>query len=172
MEEKRDVELKENIELDEMEVIDATYEGVDDDDDDAVLYDADTDEKHSEPYVAAVRAMTFGCISLIVPLFAWIVSVFGGGYLVPVLVAAAGVICAVVGLISAKKCVFAPSGTLSEGLVKTGKLVSIIGLCVSVLVLAYILVSLILTIIVVVAMIVFYVIMYAFAFLLAILGAL
>ena len=171
MEENRNIEMNENIELEDMEVIDATYEGRDDEDDDTVLYDADTDTKNSEPYVAAVRALTFGCISLILPLFAWVISGFGF-YIIPIILATAGVVCAVVGLVSAKKCVFAPAGTLSEGLVKTGRLVSIIGLCLSTLVLGYILVSLVVTIIIVAAVVIFYAFMYAIAFIAAILGAL
>ena len=171
MEENRNIEMNENIELEEMEVIDATYEGREDEDDDAVLYDADTDEKNSEPYVAAVRAMTFGCLSIVLPLFAWVISGFGA-YLIPIILATAGVVCAVVGLVSAKKCVFAPSGTLSDGFVKNGRLVSIIGLCLSVLVLGYILVSLVVTVIIVAAVVIFYAFMYAIAFIAAILGAL
>lgn len=176
MNDKHDINTQD--ELDDLTVIDASDKDInvvdfslDDDDyhDDDILYDSEMDEKLPEPYTLGVRAVVFGSLSIILPVLAWIIHLMGIS-LIPVIIAAAAVVLAIVGFISAKKCVNAPIGTLSEGLAKTGRLVSIIGLVASSLILVYMVISIILTILTLVAIMAIYLIMGLVSVIITILG--
>ena len=163
MNEKNNIGINE--ELDELTVIDASSESMntvdfslDDDDngDDDILYDGYIDEKYREQYTHGVRSVVFGSLSIVLPLLAWIIHLSGIS-LLPLTVAMAGIIFAVIGWIAALKCKNVPMGSLSEGLARTGKIVSIIGIALSVFILVNMIISIILTVLVLVVMVAIYV---------------
>ena len=163
MNEKNNIGINE--ELDELTVIDASSESMntvdfslDDDDngDDDVLYDSYIDEKYREQYAYGVRSVVFGCLSIVLPLLAWIMHLSGIS-LLPLTVAAAGIVFAAIGWIAALKCKDVPMGSLSEGLAKTGKIVCIIGFALSAFILVNMIISIILTILVMAVMVALYV---------------
>lgn len=145
MDEKFDIEIEEAVE-----------------NNDEFLYEGDPNEKDTASYEAAVKAVVFGSLSIMLPLFSILFFVFGLNTLA-IVVAIVGVMFAIVGRTSAKKCKDALAGSLTEGLAKAGKTVSLIGLIAAVAALAYIVASILLTIILVVLIVVFYVFIYIIA---------
>ena len=146
-------DFEKNTDIDDLTVIDATIEENrmnvldsslgDDDSADDDIYDGYYDEKIDEPYYPAVKSVVFGAIAIIFPLFAWLFSLFNSMSLMAFAVAITGLVFGVVGFIATTKCGSAPRGSLSQGLARAGRCISIIGLVVSVVVLSVIFVKLI-----------------------------
>lgn len=126
---------------------------------DDFLYEGEIDEKASAPYAAAVKSVVLGSLAIVLPLFALLFYTLGST-MIPVILAAVGLIFAIVGLVSAGKGKKALGGTLCEGMAKAGRTVSIIGLIASALILTYIVAMILLSIVVVVLVVAFYVVMY------------
>ncbi len=123
------------------------------------LYSGETDEKKTEPYDLALRSVVFGSLSIIIALFAWLFSLLGSA-IVPLLVAGGALAIAITGFVSAKKCGKLLPGTLSEGMMKTGKIVSIIALIASSVILAYTLAVAIISVVLFVFIVLFYLFVY------------
>ncbi len=141
--------LAEAVEAEEEPKADATEEK------DDFLYEGESNEKKTDIYDVAVRALVFGSLSVILPMFALLLYVLGS----PLLAIAVGAIAlgfAIAGFMTAKKNT-ALGGSLTAAMAKTGRLVSFIGLAISALVLAYVLIGFILTILAIIGMIIFYV---------------
>ena len=122
---------------------------------DDFLYEGESNEKKTDTYDVAVRALVFGCLSVIFPMFALILYVLGS-YLLAIAVGAAALGFAIAGFTAAKKNT-ALGGSLTAALAKTGRLVSLIGIAISALILAYVLIGLILAILAIIGIIIFYV---------------
>lgn len=126
------------------------------DENDDFLYEGESNEKKTDTYDIAVRALVFGSLSVILPMFALLLYVLGS----PLLAIAVGAVAigfAVAGFMWAKKNT-ALGGSLTAAMAKTGKLVSIIGMAISSVILAYVLIGLILAVLAIIGMIIFYVI--------------
>ena len=132
------------IEENRMNVVDSSLGDDDFAEDD--LYDGYYDEKIDEPYYPAVKSVVFGAIAIIFPLFGWLFSLFNSMSLMAFAVAVTGLVFGIVGFIATVKCDSAPRGSLSQGLARAGRCISIIGLAVSGVVLSVIFVKLIISI--------------------------
>ena len=121
-----------------------------------------SDEKTSPLYATAVKSVVFGSLSVILPLFALIFCAVQMGIVAPV-VAATGLVFAIVALKMSDKCKNALEGSLVEGLAKAGRTVSIIGLVIAVVALTYIAITIVISIVAMAVFVVFYVFVYLMA---------
>lgn len=116
-------------------------------------------KRKPEPYAHAVRAVVFGSLSVVLPLFAFLFSLFKSVFIPPI-VAVGGLALAIIALVSIKKCGRLTRGSLSEGLVRTGRIVAVIGLVLSALVFLYSVVVLLLAVMLAVFAVCFYILFY------------
>ena len=161
-------DFEKNTDIDDLTVIDATIEENrmnvldsslgDDDSVDDDIYDGYYDEKIDEPYYPAVKSVVFGAIAIIFPLFAWLFSLFNSMSLMAFAVAITGLVFGVVGFVATTKCGSAPRGSLSQGLARAGRCISIIGLVVSVVVLSVIFVNFLISVLLLTAVLLVYLI--------------
>lgn len=138
--------MNDNFDLDLDEVEDVANEDI--------LYDGD-DGETDEAYSLAVRSVVFGGLAIILPVLAWVASLFGSA-LIPLLIAGGGLAFAISSLVCIKKCGKPTRGSYSEGLVKAGKIVGIIGLVLASVVIAYLLLVIIVSVIIIISAISFY----------------
>ena len=158
------IEIKEEVveteaaepEIEVIEVMEAAEASEDTEADDDFLCGGAENEKLMGDYDTAVRAIVFGALSVVLPLFGLILFVLGS-YMLAAAVSVAGLIFGILGFGAAKKTV-AFDETLTAGFAKNGRILSIIGLAVSAAVLAYVAVNFIITVIAVAVMLVVYII--------------
>ena len=154
---KDNIDFEKIADQDDLTVIDATVEESrvnvvdstlgDDDYSDDDFFDGFYDEKVDEPYYVAIKSVVFGALAIVFPMFAWLFAMFNSTSLMAFVVAAAGLFFGVIGFIAQARCSSAPRGSLSQGLARAGRCISLIGLVVASVVIAIIFINFILSII-------------------------
>ena len=135
------VNFEKNTDHDDLTVIDATIEESrvnvvdstlgDDDYSGDDFYDEFYDEKVDEPYYVAIKSVVFGSLAIVFPLFAWLFAMINRMSFIAFIVSAIGLCFGLIGFVAHKRCSSAPRGSLSQGLARAGRCISIIGLVVS-----------------------------------------